>query len=222
MSTLSFYLKSSIGKKTLMGLTGLVWSGFVLTHMLGNMLILVSPEAYNHYGHALVSNPLLPIAEAFLVLNLLVHFFCGIKLTIENRCARPDRYKACTKDEKAASVASKTMAYTGSLIMVFIILHIITFKYGTFYPVTYGGVEMRDLHRLIVEVFHDTRYVAWYLVCLVLLGFHLSHGFASSFQSLGFRHPKYTCTIKIIGKIYAIVVALGFISQPLYLYFLRQ
>ncbi len=222
MSTLSLYLKSSIGKKTLMGATGLIWSGFVFTHMLGNMLILISPEAYNRYGHMLTSNEFLPLAEAVLVLALLVHFFCGIKLAIENRCARPERYAATPKNEKAASKASKTMAYTGSLIMVFIILHILNFKYGTVYIVNYGGVEMRDLHRLIVELFQDPRYVGWYLSCLVLLGFHLSHGFASSFQSLGFRHPKYTGPIKTIGCIYSFVVAAGFISQPLYVYFFRK
>ena len=114
------------------------------------------------------------------------------------------------------------MAYTGSLILVFIILHIITFKYGTHYDATYGGVVMRDLHRLIIEVFQQTEYVAWYLLCLVLLAFHLSHGFASSFQSLGFRHPKYSQPLKCLSVIYAVIVAVGFISQPLYVYFLRQ
>ncbi len=205
-----------------MGITGLVWSGFVLSHMAGNMLIFVSAEAYNKYGHAIITNPILPLAEAVLVLSLLLHAALGIKLSIENKRARPLGYAVLPKGEKRASFSSRTMAYTGSLILAFVILHIATFKYGTLYTVSYNGVEMRDLHRLIVEVFQSTGYVLWYVVSLVLLGFHLSHGFSSIFQSLGFNHPRYTPCIRAIGTVYAVIVAAGFLSQPLYVYFLRN
>lgn len=214
--------RNSIGKKFFMGLTGLGWAGFVLSHMIGNMLILVSAEAYNKYSHALITNPFLPAAEIGLVLLLLVHVYFAIKLTLENRAARPERYAASPSAKTRTSLGSRTMAFTGSLILVFIVLHIITFKYGTHYTANYNGVEMRDLHRLIVEVFQKPGYIAWYLVCLVLLGFHLSHGVQSVFQSLGFRHPRYTPWIKCAGCIYALVVAAGFIVQPLYVYFLLK
>ena len=204
-----------------MGLSGLAWSGFVLSHMIGNLLIFVSAESYNKYGHALVSNPLIYIAEGGLVLALLLHLIFGMQLTKENKQARPEGYHAESSGAKAASPAQKSMIYTGSLILISIILHIITFKYGTHYTVDYGHGDIRDLHRLIIEVFSIRGYVFGYLVCLVLLGVHLSHGLQASFQSLGFRHPRYTPTIKIIGWVYSIVVAAGFISQPLYVYFMR-
>jgi succinate dehydrogenase / fumarate reductase, cytochrome b subunit len=208
---------TSIQKKMLMGICGLVWTGFVFAHMAGNMLILVSAEMYNKYGHAIVSNkPLLYVAETVLLAALLGHVILGVLLTLENRRAKPQKYAVLASGEKRTTLASRTMAYQGSIILFFIIYHLITFKYGTEYLVTYDGVEMRDLHRLIIEVFQQPMYVVGYVFCLLLLGWHLSHGVSSIFQTLGFNHPKYNAKIKWIGCIYAIVVALGFISQPLY------
>lgn len=204
-----------------MALTGMAWSLFVLSHMLGNLLIFVSAEAYNRYSHALITNPLLYIAEGGLVFTLAVHVYNGVKLTLHNRAAKPMQYAVTPKGPKGASLASRTMIYTGSITLAFLILHLITFKYGTHYSAVYDGVEMRDLHRLIIEVFQSPAYVAGYLVCLVLVGIHLYHGVASSFQTLGINHPRYTPYIKKFGYTYAIIVALGFISQPLYVMFAR-
>ncbi len=208
---------ASIQKKMFMGICGLVWTGFVFAHMAGNMLILVSAELYNKYGHAIVSNkPLLYAAEAVLLAALIGHVVMGAWLTIENRRATPKKYVAAASGAKRVSLASRTMALQGSLVLFFIILHLITFKYGTEYLVTYDGVEMRDLHRLVLEIFQQPMYVVGYIVCLLILGWHLSHGVSSVFQSLGFNHPKYNPKIKLIGWVYSVVVALGFISQPLY------
>lgn len=208
---------ASIQKKMFMGICGLIWTGFVFTHMAGNMLILVSAELYNKYGHAIVSNkPLLYTAETVLLAALIGHVIMGVWLTIENRRATPKKYAVSASGDKRTTLASRTMALQGSLILFFIVYHLITFKYGTEYLVTYDGVEMRDLHRLIVEIFQQPMYVVGYIVCLLILGWHLSHGVSSIFQSLGFNHPKYNSKIKTIGCVYAIVVALGFISQPLY------
>ncbi|MCM2280531.1 MAG: succinate dehydrogenase cytochrome b subunit [Bdellovibrionaceae bacterium] len=212
------YLKSSIGRKQLMGLTGLLWCGFVLSHMVGNMLIFMGPDAYNKYSHALITNPLLLLAEGALVVTLLVHIFYGLKLKFENQVARHTRYAMPTNGEKAARAHSKFMAFHGTLILVFIVYHLVTFKYGTHYVTNVDGVEMRDLHRLIIEVFQSPGYVAWYVLCLIGLGFHLSHGFYSAFASLGFYHPKYSAWLNQLGYVYAFVVAAGFISQPLYVF----
>ena len=215
-----FFL-TTIGKKYLMGLTGLVWAGFVLTHMLGNLLIFVSADAYNKYGHGIVTSGILIPAEIVIVLALLVHVTMAILLTIENRKAGGggNRYAMLPNGPKKASLASRTMALQGSLILAFIILHIITFKYGQYYETTVNGVQMRDLHRLIVEVFQQPGYVAWYVVCLILLGFHLSHGVGSIFQSFGMKNDHYAPMIKKISVTYGILVFLGFLSQPLYVYF---
>jgi succinate dehydrogenase / fumarate reductase cytochrome b subunit len=213
-----FFL-STIGKKYLMAVTGLVWAGFVLTHMLGNMLILVSANLYNAYGHAIVSNrPLLLVAETVLVLAFVVHVTMAILLTVENRQARPRGYTMSPNGAKGASLASRTMAIQGSLILVFIILHIATFKYGTYYETTVDGVVMRDLHRLIIEVFQQPGYVVWYVICLILLGFHLSHGVGSIFQSLGLRGDNIAHRIRKISLAYGIIVAAGFLSQPVYVF----
>lgn len=215
------FIFTTIGKKYLMAFTGLIWAGFVLTHMAGNLLILVSADAYNKYGHGIITSGILIPAEIVLVLAFITHVALAINLTIENRkSGGGNRYAVTAKGTKKATLASRTMAVQGSLILVFVILHIATFKYGTYYETTVNGVVMRDLHRLIVEVFHQPGYLAWYIVCLILLGFHLSHGVGSIFQSLGLRNDKYGPLISKASCAYGLIVALGFLSQPIYVYFL--
>ena len=209
---------SSIGRKQLMSITGLVWLGFVLTHMLGNLLIFAGPDAYNYYGHAIISNPILPIAEALLVLTLGIHIFTGVKLTVENKAARSQKYAMPSNGEKAARFQSRFMIFHGSILLVFIILHLITFKYGPHYMTHVKGVEMRDLHKLVVEVFQNPIYVGWYVVAMLSLGLHLSHGLFSSLASAGLYNPKFAPAISVIGYIYAAGVSIGFLSQPVYVY----
>ena len=219
---MSEFIRSSIGKKYLMGITGLVWAGFIFAHMAGNMLILVDPNLYNAYGHNIVSNkPLLYGTEVVLLLALIVHVFCAINLTLANRKSRGVKYKACAKGGKAPNFGSNWMFTQGSVILLFIITHLTTFKYGTHYETTVNGVVMRDLAKLIDEVFHQPGYVAWYLVSLILLGIHVRHGIGSLFQSFGLLHPGYQTAIRRAGVTYAFVVALGFISQPLYVFLIR-
>lgn len=216
------FLRSTVGRKYVMGLSGLVWMGFVLAHMAGNMLIFVSPDAYNSYGHAIVSNKIILYgAESVLVLALLVHVATAISLTIENRKAKGSRYAVSANGEKGPSLASQTMGVQGSVVLAFIILHLATFKYGTHYDTVVNGVPMRDLHRLIVEVFQKPGYVLWYVVALVLLMFHLSHGVHSIFQSFGFLQRKMQASLKKLAWVYAIIVVAGFLSQPAYVFLLK-
>ena len=213
-------LSSSIGKKYLMGLAGAGWTLFVLGHMAGNLLIFCGADTFNSYGHAIVSNkPLLYGTEAFLILCLVTHVSLGILLTLQNKKAKPNKYATSAVAEKKSSFASKTMALQGTIILIFIISHLNTFKYGKEYFVDVNGVAMRDLHRLVIEVFSQPGYMVGYVVCLLLLGLHLSHGVSSIFQSLGMNHPKWTPSIKRAGFFYAVVVAAGFISQPVYVFF---
>lgn len=216
------FFKSTVGRKYLMGASGLVWMGFIFGHMAGNMLILVSADLYNAYGHAIVSNKILLYGTEIIILGALAtHIMCAISLTLENRKARNTRYAMIPNGAKGASLASRTMAVQGSMILLFIILHLITFKYGPNYETTVNGVQMRDLHKLVLEVFHNPVYVAWYVVCLVLLMFHLSHGAKSIFQSFGVLERKMQAGIKTGAWVYAIVVAFGFLSQPLYVYLIH-
>ncbi len=219
MAHLKTFLKSSVGRKFLVGLTGLGLSGFVLTHMAGNMLMFVGPEAYNTYGHKLTSTPLIYLAEAGLLAMFVVHMGLALKLALENKQARgTGPSQNASNCEKNARFGSRYMALTGILVLAFIVLHLISFKYGTYYSVNYQGVEMRDLHRLVVEKFKSPLYSGWYLFSMIVLFVHLAHGFSAAFQSLGFFSVR-NCLIKKIGWAFALLVAGGFFIQPIYGYF---
>ncbi len=222
MSTLALYVRSSIGRKWIVAVTGLLLSAFVFGHMAGNMLIFVSTDAYNLYGHAMVNNPLYKagIIPWGLVATFLAHVIFTLMLVRENMGAREQAYAVSPKHKKAR-FASKWMAQTGSIVLVFFITHLMTFKYGTLYTTTIDGLEVRDLARLMIEVFSNPMYVAWYLVSLVLLGYHLSHGFSSMFKTVGLSNPRYLKAFDIAGYVYAVVVAGGFISQPIYVWFFK-
>lgn len=212
------YFSSTVGRKQIVGICGLGLSLFILTHMLGNLLVFLGPQAYNEYGHALTSNKLIYIAEAGLLALIFGHIIYAVILTIRNRKARPQKYAVTPAGEKKTNFAAKTMAYQGVVILVFIVHHLITFKFGDEYEVEYGGVVVRDLYRLMAEVFSQPLYVVWYIFALIILWTHVGHGFSSSFKSLGFNHPKYTPKIDKAGCAYAAIVCLGFIAQPLYMF----
>ena len=200
------FLKSTVGRKYIMGLTGLVWMGFIFGHMAGNMLLIFSADAFNAYGHAIVSNKILLYgAEITLVTALIAHVVTAISLTVKNRSSRDSRYAAQPNGDKAARFASRTMALQGSILLAFIILHLIAFKYGAHYETTVNGVQMRDLHRLVVESFHQTGYVIWYCVALVIMMFHLSHGAHSIFQSFGILERKMQDNLRVFAWVYAAI-----------------
>ncbi len=220
-SSYGSFLTSTVGKKYLVAITAIFWSLFVMVHMLGNMLIFVGAEAYNKYSHALTSNPFIYVAESALLVFILIHSFVALSLKARNFRTKPSLYAVQPIREKSSAVSSRTMAYTGTAILAFIIWHLITFKFGPEYTVQYQDVQMRDIYRLTIEKFHDPIYVGLYSLVMVLIGMHLFHGVKSIFQSLGVNHPRYNQFIRCFGYTYAIVVALGFISQPLYIYLAR-
>lgn len=213
------FLSSSVGQKFLVAISGLGLSGFVLTHMLGNLLLFVGPDAYNFYGHKLTSTPLIYVAEVVLLGLFLTHLILTMKLTRENRISRPVAPNQLPSNPiKRASFASRTMALSGLMILAFAILHLVTFKFGTYYETTVDGVPMRDLYRLVAEEFQKEWYTAFYLVCMVILFTHLSHGFTAAFQSLGLQ-SSHNKTLKRTGLLFAVLVGGGFFIQPLYMYF---
>ena len=214
---------SSIGRKTLMSLTGLILLSFVTFHMAGNLPLLKgAPGEYNTYAHLLTSLKVLLIAaEAMLATCLLVHVWAAIRLLVNKRRARPvkyEMYKSAGRESRK-SVGAATMLYTGFIIFIFVALHLKTFKYGPMYTVTVDGAEIRDLHRLVVEVFSNGWVVLGYVVSMVILGFHLSHAFWSAFQSLGIWHLRYTPVLYCLGRVLAFLVAVGFMIPPVWIYF---
>lgn len=217
------FFSSSVGKKYLIAVTGICFALFLLVHLLGNLFLFVSAEKYNSYSYMLLHNPLIYFAEAALAALFFTHAFLTLWQTFQNRFSRGgDRMCLTTQGVKSVPFASKTMIWHGSVIFVFLIWHLITFKFGPYYEAEYNGVVMRDIHRLVVEVFQIPGYVIWYIAAMLFIGYHLSHGFASCFQSLGFNHPRYTPMIKKIGVFYYLLISIGFIAQPVYIFFFNQ
>lgn len=213
------YIGSLIGRKQVVGVTGLALCLFLFAHVTGNFLLFVSDRAYNMYSHALISNPFIYVAEIGLLAMLFGHMIQATYLSLKNRAARPVKYAVQAKGEKKTSNVTKFMWQQGVIILVFLGLHLLTFKYGEIYWITYDELEVRDLHRLVMEVFQSPAYVGGYIFALIVLGLHLSHGFQSTFKTLGFNHPKYEPKLKLIGLLFAVYVSVGFIIQPLYVFF---
>lgn len=213
----------TVVKKIVMALTGLFLVLFVIVHMLGNFSFLAGPEAFNGYSHKLASlGPLLYLVEIFLVLAFLFHAWNAVTVWWGNKKARPIGYRRTQSsgDPSKQTISSKTMIWTGLLLLVFTIIHVKTFKYGPYYSFTSAsGVEMRDLYTLVMEVFRSPLYAFGYILVMILLGFHLRHGFWSAFQSLGTNHPRYSPLIYTIGLIIGVVLAVGFTIVPIVVYF---
>lgn len=210
MSALRFYLTNSIAKKQVMGVTGLLLCGFLLSHMLGNFLLIAGKDAFNTYAYTLTSNPLIYLAEAVLGAIFLSHIIMALKLTIENKAARPVKYYMKQPTGRGATFASSTMPYTGILILVFLVMHLINFKFGAVYMTTLNGMEVRDLYKTVIDYFASPLNVGIYLLFMITIGIHVSHGFWSAFQSIGFNHPKYMPAIKFVSKVFAVFVTVGY------------
>lgn len=223
MTQVAKMIWSSVGKKLVMAVTGLAMVIFLIEHMTGNLLLYsTNPDAYNSFSHFLISlGWLLIAAELVLVAFLLFHVVSGISVALGKRKARPVGYdkKSNAGGPSKKTVSSSTMIYSGILIFVFIAIHLKTFKYGPHYTTVVDGKEIRDLHRLVMEVFQNPVYVAWYIVALALMGLHLRHGFWSAFQSLGVHHPRFTPVIYTLGIVTALVITIGFLGIPIWIYF---
>lgn len=215
MSNNATFIRSSVGRKVLMAATGLLLIGFLVAHLAGNLLIFKSAEAFNSYSESLVSNPLIYIAEIGLLVLFLGHLVTGILVTLRNRSSRPHGYadSRWAGHTSHKSWASTTMILSGIVVLVFVPLHILTFKFGTYY--TAPGSDMRDLHRLVVEVFQNPAWVAWYVLSMVVIGFHLWHGFGSAFETLGVHYRK---PLRRFGKALAVIVAGGLLLIPVILF----
>ena len=213
---------SSVGKKIFTGITGLSLCGFVFVHLAGNMTLLDSSgEWFNLYAHHLTSlGPLLIVAEVILSSVFLIHMFIGLMIFIGKLRGRPVAYDVVTNagGNSHKTISSTTMIYTGSLLFVFMIVHLINFKYGAYYSTIVDGREVRDLYRLVLETFAKEGYIIYYLFSMIFLGYHLRHGFWSAFQSLGMSHPVWTKPIYAIGVVLAILLSIGFVFLPAWLY----
>lgn len=209
MNWLFRYLTSSIGKKQLMAVTGLMLYGFLITHLMGNFLLFLGPEKFNTYGHMLITNPLIIPMEIGLLSIFALHIILAIMTTKGNADARPVSYAAplCNKFTESRS---QNMMLSGMAILVFLVVHIVGVKFGAHYTATYNGVEMRDLYKLLAEHFGNPIVSIYYVGTMVVLGAHITHGFQSAFQTLGFNHKKYTPIIKATSFFLGWGLAVGY------------
>lgn len=221
-SNLRRVFSSSVGTKLLIGLTGLALFAYLITHLAGNAIIFFGQDAFNEYAHTLISNPLIVVVEIGLLLVFLLHIYKTLTMWMGNRAARPVGY-AQTKPAghtSRKSLASSTMIGSGLLTLLFVVVHVKQFKYGSFYLVE-GREAVRDLYRTEIEVFTQPHWVAFYVICTLVVGLHLRHGIASGFQSLGLDHPRYTKQLVIWGIIGAVVIAGGLAAIPVWVYFTK-
>lgn len=216
--------QSSIGRKIINGFSGLLLVGFVIGHLTGNFLLLVGPEAFNNYAYFLehmFHGAALPLVEAGLALVFLSHIWSGVTVWNNKAKARKHAYAvpgdAGGKSKK--SVSSTTMLYSGLLLVAFVVLHVLQFKFALFHTggkpqVVVDNVTMSNLYIVVVEAFRSPIWTILYLVVMTALGTHLWHGAWSAFQSLGLANDKYLPTIRKVAHALAALLAIGFLFLP--------
>ena len=217
MTTRRNFLGSLITTKLIVGVTGILLFLYLILHIAGNLMVFLGRDTFNTYSHALISNPLVVPVEIGLAVVFLIHLLKAVRMTFQNQSARPAKYakKEWAGGISQKSLASSTMVLTGLAILIFVPIHVLTFKYGTFYELENG---VRDLYRLEIENLSSPIAVAFYVVMMVVVGLHLWHGVSSSFQSLGLNGPRFTPLIRKIGKVSAVLIAGGFIAITLWVF----
>lgn len=225
MSNNSLIFNTSVGKKILMGLTGLFLCVFLIVHLSGNLLLFNDDggRSFNEYTLFMTTNFLIRGLEIGLVVGFAVHIFLALKLTRKNFESRPVKYEV-NKVEETASVYSRNMGITGSIILIFLILHLKTFwftyKFGEIPVVVYeDGTQLKDMFAVVQAAFSQWWYSSIYVVAMILLGGHLNHGFQSAFRSLGITNKSYAPMLTILGSAFAIAMAVGFAAFPVLFFF---
>ena len=225
------YFSSSVFKKQIVAVTGLIMVGFIIAHLAGNLLVFAGPEAFNSYTEKLHDlGELLWLARGGLLVALILHVYFTIQLVKENRQARGGRYDVeKTKRGDATQLARRYMVLTGVVVFGALLFHLNHFalpskgedNVKTFLPSETGEVPM-GLYGLVMNAFGNPEYynyllVPFYIVFVFAVGAHLTHGVQSLFQSLGFHHDRYTPYIDKISIALGIIVALGFSTIPVFI-----
>ena len=227
MSWLQHYIRSSIGKKQLMAITGIGLVGFLFAHLAGNLTIFAGRDAINSYAQSLVDlGPLLWVARGGLIFMVLLHIWAGITLAMHNRASRPVNYKRFKSNK--STFYGRLMIWSGVLLLVYIGYHLAHFTLGLVQPELHalveqanGGVvvssfnERHDVYGMVVGGFQNAFIVALYVTAMLGLSMHVAHAIPSFFQTLGFSHPKYKDAIRVAGPAIAILMFIGYASIPL-------
>ena len=225
MATVSVGLfKSSLGRKYLMALSGLFLCTFLIVHCIGNLQLFKDDggQAFNEYTYFMTHNPLIKIVAYVNYALILLHIINGFILLSANKKARPQAY-ANVDQSKSSTWSSRNMGILGTLILVFLIVHMRSFwfemKFGSIPVIMYDGSDIayKDMYKIVVEAFSQAWYVVLYVISMIALAFHLFHGFQSAFQTFGINHHRYTPIIKVIGVgVFAIIIPALFAAMPLF------
>ncbi len=223
MGWLLKFLKSSIGKKFMMALTGSFLLIFLIVHLIGNITLYFGADSFNGYVETLdIIKPLIRIIEIVLLAAFLLHIYNGLTLWLENKKTQggnfTSKYKVKASSENS-SFSSRTSFVTGSIIFIFLVLHLGTFFWRFNVHDPEGLANTHQYFEIVTGFFTIWWYVVLYIVAVLLLGFHLNHGFQSAFQTFGWNHKKYFPIIQKCGTIYALIMTLGFVSMPIYFFF---
>lgn len=222
MPTILQAATSQVGRKILTGLTGLFLVLFVIFHLGGNLAIFGEPDAMNRYSMTLHNfGPLLWFARIGLLVVFIIHAWIGISIWWNKRKARPNNYEVYSSKGGASkqSLSSRSMAFTGVVLIIFVIFHINTFALGDMGTVTIDGQQTHDIKTLVLDTFQNPFYAFGYAFMMLLLGTHLAHGIWSAFTSLTIQSKKMSGLIYTVGAALAVVLAVGFLFIPLYVYF---
>ena len=229
MNPYLFFWKSSIGKKWLIALTGLVLIGYVIGHLVGNLQIFMAPEQINSYARFLHSNPtFLWVVRLFLIACLVLHVVTTLKLVAENRAARPEAY--ARKNHVQATLAARSMAISGLVVLAFLVFHLLHFTIRDidrgFRPRADGGILATeyDVHTMVIRGFLGHPLITgFYLLGLFLLCLHLSHGFSSLLQTVGLNSRRSMAPLTWAGRALAWLLFAGyaFIPVAVWLHFLK-
>lgn len=215
-------LTSSIGRKLLMALTGLFLILFLVVHLAGNLQLLKSDggRAFNEYAQLMTTNTFIIVVSYVNYALILIHIIWAILLSAKNRAARGGQGYAVIKN--SSHWTSRNMGILGTFILIFLVIHLRGFWYqmhwGGIPTQNYDGVEFKDLYAVVDKAYSEPMYVVIYVISMLMLAFHLWHGFISSFQTLGLNHPKYNPVIKFVGKAFAIIVPALFALIPIWMY----
>lgn len=218
-------LSSSIGQKLVMAITGLALCGFLVAHLGGNLLMYVGAPQYNHYALRLHSQAeLLLVAEIGLLVMFLLHIWLALKTNSDNTAARPTEYamrQSKMEQGPLAQPASAVMMVTGVIVLAFLLVHLSDFKYFDLRHHLSAGEPVPGPFKKALIILHDPISAVVYFVGSLVLGYHVLHGVESAFQTLGLNHPKYTPIVKVVSLIFALTVAIGFASFPLWAWALK-
>jgi succinate dehydrogenase / fumarate reductase cytochrome b subunit len=210
MTTALTFYRTSLGKKAVMAITGVVLFGYVAIHMLGNLQVFMGAEQINAYAATLKGNlALLWVARLVLLTAGIWHIVAAVQLTRQSQRSRPEGYYY--KDVIQANYASRTMRWTGPILAVFVIYHLLHFTTGTVHP----RFDAHDVYSNVVTGFRVVPVALFYIVAMVALGFHLWHGAWSIFQSLGLNNPRTDRFFHRFASIATLAIVIGFIAIPL-------